>query len=302
MAHVVKAQPGICAEPSLHALVVLLHITSEDVRKVRQTLALFPQHSEQLANRFSEALLTCTLGVGEPYWDVLSPNSRPEGLKNIPDYIRSEHPLPVTPFDLVLVIRSDRMDANYLAGLQLVHWLNGVAEVAEQHRPFRCLDGRDLFGFRYMNEQIPGPIRRERSLISAEHDPDFAGGSFFWLLLSRLAVQRFGELTVAEQERIVGRDKVSGKPIQSLKQVSHTSKTAGDLWRLHMPFGDLKRSQEFSLLFSNQVAVLDEWIRQRFTASDEQPADPRLHYENIEHASAYFAPPLQWFQQLTVSL
>ena len=298
MGQLIRAQAGVCAEASLHALVMLMHVTSEDVRKIRQKLAQFPMQSTQLADRFSEALLTITLGVGEPYWDVLAPQSRPQGLKNIPDYVCSEHPLPVTPFDLVMVIRSDRADANYLAGLQLLHWLDDVVVLAEQHAPFRCLDGRDLFGFKYMNEQMAGPTRRERTLISAAHDPEFAGGSFFWLFFSKQDVQRFSALTQAEQERIMGRDKLSGRIIKSNKEPSHADKTAGDLWRLHMPFGGLQRPQEMSLLFANQADVLDSWIRNRFMIDEKGLADPLLEFENVEHASAYFAPPLQWLDQL----
>ncbi|RUO23578.1 peroxidase [Aliidiomarina iranensis] len=298
MGQIIRAQSGVCAEASLHGLVLLLHVVSEDVAKIRHKLARYPEQVGSLEDRFSESMLSVVLAIGEPYWDVLSPDERPDALKSIPDYARSEHPLPITPYDIAIVIRSDRVDANYLAGLHLVQWLGDLVTLAEQNQPFRCLDGRDLFGFKYTNESIAGAMRRQRALITEENDPTFAGGSHFWLLQSKLDVQRFHLLTQAEQERIMGREKVSGRRLKTTQSATHADKTAGDIWRLHMPYGSLLRPQEVSLLFSNQVNLLDLWIRNRFLADDDGQSDPLLEYVHVEHASAYFIPALNWFNRL----
>ncbi|RUO37479.1 hypothetical protein CWE13_05840 [Aliidiomarina shirensis] len=298
MGQLIRSQSGICAEASLHGLVMLLHVTSEDVAAVRRKLASFGEQSSQLEDRFSESMLSIVLAIGEPYWDVISPDARPDALKTIPDYIRSEHPLPVTPFDMAIVVRSDRADANYLTGLQLLHWLGDLVTLAEQTTPFRCLDGRDLFGFKYTNETLAGAMRRKLALISEEQDPEFSGGSYFWLLQSQLDVRRFNKLTQAEQERIMGREKTSGRRMKTTNGATHASKTEGDIWRLHMPYGALQRPQEVSFLFSNQVSLLDQWIRNRFIAGEDGLSDPLLDYVNIEHSSAYFVPALNWFNSL----
>lgn len=297
MAQPLRAQSGVCAEASLHGLLLLLNVTSEQPDKVRRRLAEFPAHVERFEARFSEALLSMVLAVGEPYWDVLSSDSRPDGLKALPEFSKSEHSLPVTPFDLAIIIRSDRYDANYAAGLELLHWLGDLVELAEEYTPFRYLDGRDLFGFKYANEHVTGPRRRELALIGAEQDPEFAGGSFLWLQLSKLARQKFQQLTVAEQEKIMGRERANAQLMKTAK-ATHAEKTDSELWRLHMPFGSLQRPHELSLLFAADPAMLDRWMRNRFEADEDGATDPLLDFVQLEHCSAYFVPALNWWSHL----
>lgn len=297
MAQPQRAQTGVCAEASLHGLLLLLNVTSEQPDKVRRRLAEFPEFAERFEARFSEALLSTVLAIGEPYWDVLSPDSRPDGLKALPEFSKSEHSLPITPFDLAIVIRSDRFDANYAAGLELLQWLGDLVELAEEYAPFRFLDGRDLFGFKYTNEHVAGPRRRELALINAEQDPEFAGGSFLWVQLSKLARPKFQQLTVAEQEKIMGRERANARLMKTAK-ATHAEKTDGELWRLHMPFGSLQRPHELSLLFAADIEMLDRWMRKRFEADEEGATDPLLEFIQLEHCSAYFVPALSWWSQL----
>jgi|SRR5690554_163987 len=297
MAQPIRPQTGVCAEASLHGLVLLLHVTSEQPEKVRRRLAEFADYAHKFEERFSESLLSIVLAVGEPYWDVLSPDSRPDGLKTIPEFSKSEHSLPITPFDLAIVIRSDRFDANYAAGLELLNWLGDLVELAEEYTPFRYLDGRDLFGFKYTNEHMGGPHRRELALVSAEQDPEFAGGSFLWLQLSKLALQKFQRLSTAEQEKVMGRERANARLLKTAK-ATHAEKTQDELWRLHMPYGSLQRPHELSLLFAGQVDLLDQWLRKRLEQGEDGESDPLLDYVLIEHCSAYFVPALNWWRQL----
>ncbi|RUO33526.1 Dyp-type peroxidase [Aliidiomarina sanyensis] len=284
-----RPQTGIFAEPSLHGLFLFFHIDTDEVSRARQALAALPDCYHHWQDYFSEAQLSVAIGIGDAYWDVVSPSNRPDGLRGVPDFSRSDHPFPTTPFDVVIVICSDRMDANHATAQALMAELAGVAVLAEERHTYRHLDGRDRFGFKVNPQQIHAAQRRERALVRTEDDPEFADGSFLWIQQSLTEIDRFKRLTTAEQERIVGYDRLHGRKLQTAKN-SAASREHGDVWCQRMPTATVRKPAEMLFAFSRKMGSLQDWMASRFLPDADGATDPLLDYLQVEHNSLYFVP------------
>ncbi|MCC5855735.1 MAG: Dyp-type peroxidase [Idiomarina sp.] len=301
-----RPQEGICAEPSIHAWVLLLDVVSDDVETLRERLSRFPQFTDGLAGRFSESQLSCVVAIGEPYWDILA-SQRPRELQPMPSLPHSEYSFPDKPADIALIFRADRMDANYFAGRVMLEWLGELVSLNEEIHGFRYLDGRDLFGFRLDPEMPHGTKRREMAWIDAGDDTDFAGGSYLWLQRYQVDLRRWEKLSVEAQRDIMGREKVSGKrwPVD---RPTHADKTsiplfsddALALWRVQMPEASMQHSGELGLHWSRSLQDLTRFMTQRFVADEDGFADPLLDYATVSRNGVFFAPSRTWLEQLHI--
>lgn len=284
-----RPQIGVLAEPSLHSLFLFFHIDSDDVVDVRRCLASLPACSRHWQGYFSEAQLSVAVGIGDAYWDVICEDNRPDGLRGVPDLSRGDHVFPVTPFDVVIVISSDRMDANQVTAHALMTELQGIAVLAEERQAYRHLDGRDRFGFRVHPTPVYPVQRRERVLIRYADDPEFADGSFLWIQQSHTDIENFKRLTTAEQERIMGHERLNGRMLHTAKH-SFASRLSPDIWLQRMPIGTVREATEVLFAFSRKMGALHEWMASRFLPDAQGNTDPLLDYMRVEHNSIYFVP------------
>lgn len=306
-----KPQEGICAEPSIHSWVLLLDVTSDDVHGLRQQLSRFPQFADKLADRFSEAHLSCVLAIGEGYWDVFSA-TRPRELAPQPEFLDSEYPLPPSHADLALIFRADRMDANYFAGRVMLEWLQDFVALNEEIHGFRYLDGRDLFGFRIEPDMVHGIQRRSLALVPESDSKEFAAGSYLWLQRYYLDIKRWDALDVEAQREVMGREKVTGQPCLT-EQPSHRDKTKRELannqslavWRVQMPVASMQTTGEVVFHWSRSQKDIEQFLAQRYCAgvnaevtSEENTADPLLNYQTAERNHIMFAPSRTWLAEL----
>jgi putative iron-dependent peroxidase len=295
-----KAQSGIYAEPNLHGLTLFCHVMSDDVESLRRKLSRFPAIIQDLDARFSEAMLTGFVGIGAEYWDILYPHKRPLHLQAFPELSDADREAPRHPFDLVLHIRCDRFDANYLAGRTIMEWFGYDIEVAEQIRSFRYLDGRDLLGFIDAPDNPRGMRKREASLINATDDTAFVDGSYLFVQKIRYDLRRWDYLGPEKQEQIMGREKVSGErlPEAMIDGVTHAAKAKLmdkneqpiPLLRQNMPWGDLREQGLLGMYFSHAPKSVVEWLKARYYADEQGQYDPILDYSQAVLNSSFFVP------------
>lgn len=295
-----RPQPGIIAEPTIHGLTLLLQVTGPDHGEVRARLAQLPKIARGLQDRFSESQLSVVVAVGSGYWNTLWPEQRPAELGSLRELGAAAVSLPETPADLALVIRSDRLDANYFAGQALLKWFGGIVELAYELTSFRYLDGRNLFGFPADQRALPGQRRRELALVSPAQDPQLAGGSYLWLQYFSLDISGWQRLDPSAQQELMGVDKVRGTPVPT-DFTSHREQLAEvneQVWRLHMPVADMEHSGAVELLWSQSRQPLTSWLQARWGEAGDQPMDPLLRFQQSVLQALFFAPPIPWLQQL----
>ncbi|SDB18584.1 putative iron-dependent peroxidase [Pseudidiomarina indica] len=300
-----QPQTGVYAEPNLHGMTMLLNVMTDDVEVMQRKVARIPQLLDELERRFSEAMLNGFVAIGSDYWDILYPSVRPLQLGGFPDCSDGDRQTPRESADLLISIRSDRYDVNYLAGRTLLEWLGYDVEVIEQITSFRYLDGRDLFGFIEAPDNPRGIRRRDVAVI--QDDPVFQGGSYLFTQKFRYDLRRWEQLSVTIQEHVMGRKKVSGERISeaTLSLVTHAQKNRLldaneqplELLRQNMPWGNLREQGQFAMYLSHQPQHVVQWLRTRYQADDQGDYDPLLDYMEAVANAAYFVPAIEFLQR-----
>ncbi|RUO80044.1 peroxidase [Idiomarina tyrosinivorans] len=295
-----KAQTGVCAEPNLHGLTLLCNVMTDDVDGLRRKLGRMPIILDELDERFSEAMLNGFVAIGSDYWDIVYPEQRPLYLQAFPELRDDDREAPRQPFDILLHIRSDRFDANFLAARALIEWFGHDIEIVEQIRTFRYLDGRDLLGFIDAPDNPRGLRKREVALVNASEEPAFAAGSYLLLQKFRHDLRRWEHIGPQRQEQLMGREKVSGERLSEaeIESVTHASKTRLldqneqpiPLLRQNMPWGDLREQGLLAMYCSNQPKKVVEWLKRRYYADSQGDYDPLLDFTQAVTNASFFIP------------
>lgn len=299
-----REQLGICAEANLHGSYLLCNVLYDQEAMLRQKLARIPQILQRLAEHFSESMLTGMVAVSSHYWDNLYPWQRPAALQAFP-VLPSEHlAVSCSMADLLIQVRSDRLDVNYIALQQIQQLLLANVELVEQLQGFRYLDGRQLTGFIDAPQNPRGLKRRQSALISAADSPAFAAGSYVHFYRANLDLKHWQQLTLLQQEEIHGYAKVDGKPLTLGRTQPNSHLLCSQLHQQqqlsllqqNMPFAHSGNQGALHLTFSSQP---DHFIRQwchRLGLNEGRYYDSSLDFYRIDLAAAFFAPSVSFLE------
>lgn len=299
-----REQLGICAEANLHGSYVLCNVLDGQEAILRQKLARIPHILQRLAEHFSEAMLSGMVAVSSHYWDNLYPWQRPVGLQAFP-VLPSEHlAVSCTMADLLIQIRSDRLDVNYIALQQIQQLLMANVEVVEQLSGFRYLDGRQLTGFIDAPQNPRGVKRRQSALVTATESTVFAAGSYVHFYRASLDLKHWQQLTLEQQEDIHGYVKLDAKALSTprLQPNSHllccqlNEQQQLPILQQNMPFAHNSNQGCLHLSFSHQP---EHFVRQwcyRLGLNEGRYYDSLLDYCRIDLAAAYFAPSVSFLE------
>lgn len=302
-----REQLGICAEPNLHGLVLLMNALDGQEAVIRQILGNIPSVIHRLADQFSEANLSVVVAIGANYWDSLYPNQRPNGLAPFPAINVNDLEMPSVPYDVMLKLRADRYDVLHLASQQCYQLMQPYLELVEQCHAFRFMDGRDLTGFLDNPQAAKGRLKRTLALVAESDDAEFAGGSFLYYQKYRLDLPRWQQLTQLQQESIMGRGKLDGLllPSEQLLDESHakiaqTQDIGGQHFPLlfqNMPYGHLRGQGLLMFGYSADPECFLHWLRGRLGEAGQQNYDLLLDYVQADSGAAFFAPALNFLEE-----
>lgn len=295
-----RPQSGVCAENSLHGLVILCQLREGQVSSAREKLAKIPALTKRLDERFSESLLSVVTAVGSRAWDRVSPLPRPHGLAPFPSFTDARYSGSNNQYDLAFIIRSDRLDANFFAGRVLLDWFDEDVQLAMEFNLFHYLDNRNLFGFK-CPPRVFGRQREQTCLLDAPHETGWHRGSHLFLQHFSLHLQAWQELTLERQQQVMGWSKVDAEK-RATNAPSHRTKTDIDAnariaWQ-QFPSACMREQGHIELLWSGSSEALTEFVRRRVEEDSDGFCDPLLEYQSNSLSSAFFVPPLAWFENL----
>jgi putative iron-dependent peroxidase len=301
-----REQLGVCAEPNLHGLLLLMNALDGHEHHIRRVLGLIPGVIQKLTDQFSEANLNAVIAIGPGYWDALYPAVRPLDFQPFSPLLVDDLAMPAVPYDVLLKIRADRYDVLHLAIQQCYQQLMPHLELVEQTHCFRFMDGRDLTGFIDQPQSPRGRKKRELALISETSQPELAQGSYVCYQRYRLDLNRWQQLTQQQQEVIIGQRKLDGQhlPMAQLSEQSHAVKAAvtddfGEFYPLvfqNMPFGQLKVQGLVILACSAEPTAYLAWLNRRLGDSGAQNYDLLLDYVQADSGAAFFAPSISFLE------
>jgi putative iron-dependent peroxidase len=298
----VRAQPQAVLTPLTEAAIFLvLTVDPGSEAGVRELLADLSGLRRSVGFRIPEGGLTCVAGLGSGLWDRLFGEPRPAGLHPFPEFAGARHTAVRTPGDLLLHIRAQRLDLCFELAERLVTRMNGYARVVDEVHGFRSFDERDLLGFVDGTENPEGDAARSAVLIGAE-DPAFAGGSYVVVQKYVHDLTAWDALPVEEQERAVGRSKLSDielpddvKPSNShvaLNTIVDDDGEERQIIRFNMPFGRVGAAEygTYFIGYARSPDVIEQMLENMFIGKPPGNHDRILDFSTALTGNLFFVP------------
>jgi len=244
--------------------------------------------------------LSCVTGIGSAMWDRLFSGPRPAALHPFAAIPGGRHTAVATPGDLHFHIRAHRFDLCFELAGQLVERLGGHAHVVDEVHGFGYFDQRDLLGFVDGTENPVGRAAADAVLIGDE-DPRFAGGSYVVVQKYLHDLDTWNRLPVEEQERAVGRSKLSDiemdddvKPSNSHVALNTIEDDGGkrEILRDNMVFGRVGAAEfgTYFIGYARDPAVIERMLHNMFIGDPPGNTDRILDFSTATTGSLYFVP------------
>jgi len=252
--------------------------------------------------RIPEGALQVVTSIGSDAWDRLFAGPRPRELHPFRPLYGPLHTAPATPGDLLFHIRANRMDLCFEYAAQVMKRLGGVVEVADEVQGFRYFDERDLIGFVDGTESPGGAAGITATIVTADDDPDFAGGSYVIVQKYLHDMEAWNALSVEEQERVIGRSKMDDiempdeiKPANShvaLNTITGPDGEERQIVRNNMPFGNPGRGEfgTYYIGYAASPSVTEEMLVNMFIGKPPGNTDRILDFSTAITGTLFYAP------------
>lgn len=292
----------VAVPPARAAVVVVLTVRPGPPDPVRELLSDVAGIVRAVGFRAPGEALSCVTGIGADLWDRLYAIGRPPGLHRFRKISGDRHTAVSTPGDLVFHVRAHRMDLCFELARRLTERLSGLAEVVDEVHGFRYFDERDLLGFVDGTESPTGAEAVETVRV-ADGDPVFVGGSYLVVQKYVHDLGAWDALPVEEQERAIGRHKLSDIEIPDSEKApnSHVAlNTITDadgherkIVRENMPFGSVGEGV-FGTYFIGYAAdpgTIEQMLHNMFVGDPPGNHDRILDFSTALTGTLFFIPP-----------
>ena len=281
-------------------LVLTIEPGGEDA--VRDLLGDVTAVQRSVGFRIPGGELQVVAAIGSDAWDRLFSGPRPAGLHPFRELAGARHRAPSTPGDLLFHIRANRMDLCFEYTTQVMARLAGAVQVVDEEHGFRYFDERDLIGFVDGTESPSGRAAVVAGIVNADDEPDFAGGSYVIIQKYLHNMASWNALSVEEQERVVGRAKLSNvemsdevKPSNShvaLNTIVEPDGTQRQILRENMPFGRVGTGEygTYFIGYSASPGVTELMLRRMFLGDPPGNYDRILDFSTAITGGLFFVP------------
>ena len=252
--------------------------------------------------------LSCVLGIGCDAWDRLFGPPRPVQLHPFREIRAPGRHAVATPGDLLFHIRAQHFDLCFELGTQIMARFGDAISVVNEVHGFRYFDARDLLGFVDGTENPTGQAGMDATLIGAE-DEAFAGGSYVIVQKYLHDLAGWNALPTEEQERIIGRAKLSDIETDDAKKAPYAhnalTKIVKDgeeikIVRDNMPFG--RAGGEFGTYFigySRSPGTIEQMLENMFIGKPPGNYDRLLDFSRPVTGGLFFVPSATFLDNVT---
>jgi porphyrinogen peroxidase len=256
-----------------------------------------------------EAGLSCVAGFGSEAWDKLFQKPRPAELHPFREIKSGERHAVSTPADVLFHIRAKRMDMCFELATQIMDRIGGAVSVVDETHGFRYFEDRDLLGFVDGTENPRGAAALKAALVEGE-DPPFAGGSYVIIQKYLHDMSRWNALSTEEQERIIGRKKLSDielsdavKPSSAHNALTTIVENGKEIkiLRDNMPFGKPGQGEfgTYFIGYSRSPQTTEQMLQNMFIGRPPGNYDRLLDFSRAVTGSLFFAPSATFLENLS---
>lgn len=255
-----------------------------------------------------EAGLTCIVGFGSDAWDKLFGQPRPAELHPFHEIHSGGRHAVSTPGDILFHIRAKRMDLCFELATQIMDSLGDTVSIADEVHGLRYFDARDVLGFVDGTENPQGDAAREATIIGDE-DPAFAGGSYVIVQKYLHDMKKWNALPVEEQERIIGRKKLSDIELSDAEKpaFAHNVLTVIEengreleILRDNMPFGRPGHGEfgTYFIGYSRTPRVTETMLQNMFVGNPPGNYDRLLDFSRSVTGNLFFVPSATFLEDV----
>jgi porphyrinogen peroxidase len=288
-------------------LVVTVNSGKENEATVRKLCGDLAALLRAVGFRDLEGKLSCVMAFGSDAWDRLFGTPKPKELHPFRE-VHGRHHAVATPGDILFHIRSTRTDLCFELATQIMSRLRGAVSAADEVHGFNYFDDRDLIGFVDGTEN-PVDQAALNATIIGEEDITFAGGSYVIVQKYLHDLTQWNELPVAEQEKIIGRTKLSDIELDdAVKPTSaHNALTTIiengeqlEIVRDNMPFGDVGKGEfgTYFIGYARSPRRIEQMLENMFVGRPPGNYDRLLDFSRAVTGTLFFVPSVTFLENI----
>lgn len=292
-------------------LVACIKPAPESYAAVRSLCVDLPGIFRAVDFRRLEGGLSCVAGFGSDAWDKLFGTPRPAELHPFREIRSGGRHAVSTPADVLFHLRAKRMDLCFEMVAEIMERIGGAVSAVDETHGFRYFDDRDLLGFVDGTENPRDETALNAALVAGE-DPQFTGGSYVIIQKYLHDVSRWNALSIEEQERIIGRKKLSDielsdavKPTSAHSALTTIVENGQQLQILrdNMPFGRPGHGEfgTYFIGYSRTPRVTEQMIENMFVGRPPGNYDRLLDFSRAVTGSLFFSPSATFLENLSDS-
>ena len=299
-----ETEPQAILAPITEAAIFLTMVVDHGGEAaIRDVLSNVSGLKRSVGFRIPEAELSCVVGVGSAVWNRLFGDPRPTGLHPFRELSGPRHTAPSTPGDLFFHIRAHRLDLCFELAQLLAEQFSPHASVVDEVHGFRSFDERDLLGFVDGTEN-PAGVAAQNAVLIGEENPQFTGGSYVVVQKYLHDLGSWNALSVEEQERAIGRTKLSDvefpdelKPPDShltLNTIVDDDGVQHQIVRFNMPFGRVGTGEfgTYFIGYAHTPEVIEQMLQNMFIGQPPGTTDRILDFSTAVTGNLFFVPPV----------
>ena len=304
-------EPQAVCNPTTRCAIFIVAVLSPgatSAAKLRDWCGDVAALTRSVSKRAPDGSLSCVCGLGSTAWDAVCGTPRPAGLHPFREFGSGQRIAPATHGDILLHIRADDMGVCFELARELLLKLGDAAKVVDEVHGFRYFDQRALIGFVDGTENPIGRVLANSTLIG-EEDAAFAGGSYVLIQKYLHDMTGWNALTVDQQEKIIGRTKLSNIELEEgvKPSWSHSSLTTlvdGDrevkILRDNMPFGRPGAGEfgTFFIGYASSPAPIEQMLENMFVGRPAGNYDRLLDYSRAVTGGLFFVPSADMLEDL----
>ena len=303
-----EPQSGILPEPGPAALFLVLRVVdpARNGKAVAKVLANLPATAAKIAEAEKGSRLVANVGIGSDFWDVLSPDRRPAGLRRFRSLEVAGRRAPATDGDVLVHVISKRHDLNVELAMRLRAELGERVVVMDEAHGFKYREGRDLTGFIDGTENPKGKARAGVALVGAE-DAAFAGGSYVFTQRYVHDLANWATVPVKEQEEVIGRRKPDSTELSDAAKpaTAHIARTVIEengeeleIVRHSFPYGTSSEAGLFFIAYCRTLDIPERMLARMIGATDDGLHDRLMEFSRAVSGAYFFAPSLRVLRRL----
>ncbi|CAH0539080.1 Dyp-type peroxidase [Vibrio marisflavi] len=295
-----QPQSAILPEAGPFAQYTLLKINSNHDLVLEQ-LKKLPAIVDEVNQSQSDANVNLAIAFTKQFWQKLNA-PLPSELIEFPQLGKGDVVAPSSEVDVLIHCHSSRHDLHFYLLNTLMASIAQYVEVVDETNGYRYLDSRDMTGF---VDGTENPKHAQRAEVAIIPEGDHAGGSYVMVQRFIHNLPSWNELSMTQQEKVVGRTKPDSIELDDVPATSHVGRVdlkengkGLKIVRHSLPYGSV--SGEHGLLFIAYCNTLHNFkaMLESMYGETDGTTDQLLKYTKAVTGAYFFAPSSELLAKL----